>query len=108
MGQCHVGAGKYALIDSHCVEDEQRILEANDEFLTKENAEEHNDENDGDAEIKGKKHHSCLQEQQRKAGKAAAEEAPPPVEDEEHRDSADNCGNATEEGVPPSDPAEDE
>lgn len=60
-------------------------LEANDKFLTKENAEECNGEDAGDVGIYGKKHRSNLQEQQGKVGKAAAEEAPPPVEDEESK-----------------------
>lgn len=58
-------------------------MEANNEFLAKENAEEYNGEDAGGAKIKGKKRRSRLQEQQRKAGKIGAEEAPPPVEGEE-------------------------
>lgn len=66
-GECHVGAGEDIPIDSHCAEDQQSNLEANDEYLTKGNAEEHNGEDARYMEIKGKKLCSCLQEQQRSA-----------------------------------------
>lgn len=42
VGQRRVGAGEDVPIDSHCEEDERKNLGANNEFLTKESAEEHN------------------------------------------------------------------
>lgn len=72
-------------MDSHCAEDEQNNLVAHNEFLIKEHTEEYNSEYAGDAEVKGQKHHSCLQEQERKTCNVSAEETPPPVEDEKSK-----------------------
>lgn len=63
-------------MDGLYAEDKQSNLEANNEFLTKENEEEHNSEDAGDAEVKGKNRCCCLQEQQSKEGKVVAAEGP--------------------------------
>lgn len=58
MGERRVVAWGHAPVDSHCVEDKQIKLEANDELLAIVNPEEHNGEIDGDTEIK--KYRFCL------------------------------------------------
>lgn len=50
-GDAAEDAGEDVLMDSYCAEDDEGNLEAN-EFLTKDDAEEHNGEDAGDAEIK--------------------------------------------------------
>lgn len=54
MGQHRAEAGEDVLMDSDFVEDKQSNLEANDEFLTKENLEEHNGEDAGGQKSRAK------------------------------------------------------
>lgn len=54
MSQHTVGAGKVVSIDINCVEDDQRILGATDEFLTKKDVEQRNRQDAGNAKINSK------------------------------------------------------
>lgn len=84
-------------MDSHCAEDSQSNLEANDTFLTEENVRDHNREDAGDAESTSKKHLSCLQELQGKLGKVSAKQTPPSAEDDDPKaEEADEMIEETE------------
>lgn len=127
MRQRCVEGGENVPVDIHCPENEHSNLEANDECLGKQNAEEHNGKDAGDVVYKIMKHHYHLQEQERKAANVAAQEAHPTMEDEKpsavggdqmieeteavgspenlvaepgHQDSANDYKNATERVAP--------